>query len=57
MGGNLRTYLVGMADDTHLSTLGILEVRESYHDEVERVAVKVAKALVDEERTDDQVLI
>ena len=46
-----------MADDTHLSALGILEVRESYHDEVEQVAVKVAKALVDEERTDDQVLI
>ena len=47
--GDLLAYLRGVADDAHLASLDGLEVGEGIHDQVERGAVEVAEALVDEE--------
>ena len=54
--GDARLDLLGVADDAYLATLGVLEVAEGVDDHVEIVGVEVAKAFVDEEAADGEVV-
>ena len=53
---DLRAYLLGVADDTHLTTLRIFQIGQGRHHQFERGLVKVAKSLVDEEAADGKIV-